>query len=98
MFFSHLVASFKYPWHAKRIIPGNVNGRSTMSEDKDSSSMLSKKAIGEYIRSKQNKEGKHFMVSSDIWNEVDATIKRWLDKACQRASENGRVTVMTQDI
>ena len=69
-----------------------------MAEEKESSSMLSKKAISEFIHSKKTNDGKAFMIASDVWNVVNDRIKEMLTNACNRANGNKRVTVMKQDL
>lgn len=57
-------------------------------------SLVVKNAVGEYIRAKGLK------VSSDLYDEgaLNGILKKLLDAACIRCTENGRKTVMKQDL
>jgi len=60
----------------------------------DSKSLVVKNAVGEYIRAKGLK------VSSDLYEEdgFNGVLKGILDAACKRCENNGRKTVMKQDL
>lgn len=60
----------------------------------EAKSLVVKNAVGEYIRAKE------FKVSSDLYDEdaLNGAVKKLLDDACKRCKENGRKTVMKQDI
>ncbi|HME53306.1 MAG TPA: hypothetical protein VKM55_13875 [Candidatus Lokiarchaeia archaeon] len=62
--------------------------------DGESKSLVVKNAVGEYIRAKGLK------VSSDLYDEegLNGILKGLLDKACKRCENNGRKTVMKQDL
>ncbi len=62
--------------------------------ESESKSLVVKNAVGEYIRAKGLK------VSSDLYDEegLNGILKNLLDKACKRCENNGRKTVMKQDL
>jgi len=64
------------------------------SGESESKSLVVKNAVGEYIRAKGLK------VSSDLYDEegLNGILKSLLDKACKRCENNGRKTVMKQDL
>ncbi len=59
------------------------------SEEK---SLVVKSTVGDYLRAKDVK------VSSDLYDELNVILKGLLDRAAKRAGDNGRKTVMVQDL
>jgi len=43
-------------------------------------------------------DGKNFSISGDFADALDEKVKQVIKKACERARENGRHTVMPRDL
>jgi histone H3/H4 len=63
------------------------------TEQKDKS-LVVKNAVGDWIRAKG------FKVSGDLYEEdaLNGVLKGIIDRACKRCEQNGRKTVMKQDL
>ena len=50
------------------------------------------------IREAAELDGKYFNIASDFESALDDKVKQVIRKACERARENGRNTVMPRDL